>query len=113
VPDRGQAAQAGSCAPILSDLEADRRLLLLTELQAALSLLGVRSVLARNQRLVLRYRTAPHEPSGLTDPQLHIFTGAGKRVATTDGEVYQLDQGGQFTARDAAAAATLICGARG
>jgi hypothetical protein len=98
-------------SPILSDLEAESRLRLLAELQAALSALGVESILARNHRLVLRYNVAPLDPSGLTDPQLHIFGNKG--VVTTDGKVYRLDRGGEFPVDNAAAVATLIWSARG
>jgi hypothetical protein len=66
---------------------------LLRELKAELSALGIESVLARNHRLVLRYNAGPLDPSGLTDPQLHIFTAAGKQVATTDGAVFPAGQG--------------------
>jgi hypothetical protein len=110
--DKARLVQSVHHRPILSDSEADSRLRLLAELRAELSALGVESVLARNHRLVLRYNAVPLDPSGLTDPQLHIFTAEGKRVATTDGMVYRLDRGGEFPAGDAAAAATLIRGGR-
>ena len=50
---------------------------LLTELQAALSGLGIQCVLARRHRLVLRYTENPVPPSGRTDPTLHVFAPAG------------------------------------
>jgi hypothetical protein len=101
-------AQPG--APILDDSEAASRTLLLAELQAALTGLGVRCVLARRQRLVLRYSDkAPLEPSGPTDPTLHVFAPDGTRVASMDGTVYRLGSGQEFPASDPATAATMIC----
>jgi hypothetical protein len=88
-----------------------RRLLLLAELRNALSSLGVRCVLARTQRLVLRWNSpnpGPYRPSGPTDPQLHIFTPDGTAVATTDGTTYHLAAGQQCPADDPAGAAALI-----
>jgi hypothetical protein len=96
---------------ILTDSDANRRLRLLSDLREALSALGIESVLVRNHRLVLRYRTAPYEASGLTDPQLHVFTAGVRQVATTDGTAYWVDRAAQFLALDAADAATFICGA--
>jgi hypothetical protein len=93
---------------LLAEAEVNARLGQLAALKSALSVLGVESVLARNHRLVLRYNVAPLEPSGLTDPQLHIFSADGARVATTDGAAFRLDQGGEFPAESAAAAAELI-----
>jgi hypothetical protein len=54
---------------VLTDAYATSRRLLLAELQAALNAIGVRSVLAGNRRLVLRYEQDHYEPSGPTDPQ--------------------------------------------
>jgi hypothetical protein len=56
---------------------------LLTELRAALAEFGVRCVLVRRHRLVLRYgEKAPLEPSGPTDPMLHVFAPDDARVVT-------------------------------
>ena len=99
---------------VLDETEADRRALLLTELQSALDSLGVRCVLARRHRLVLRYNDPPPlEPSGPTTPTLHIFTPGRTRMAGTDGTVYRFDDGRQFPAADPAAAATTIRNALG
>jgi hypothetical protein len=62
---------------ILDGAEVARKLGQLAALQAALAAAGMRSVLARNHRLVLRYNESPCEPSGLTDPQLYIFAPSG------------------------------------
>ncbi len=67
VPENSRRA-APSSPPILARAEVTRRMLLLAELQDALAPLGVRSVLARNHRLVLQYNHSPCEPSGLTNP---------------------------------------------
>jgi len=93
---------------ILEDQDAVRRLLVLADLQAALADAGIQAVLARNHRLVLRYSQAPLDPSGLTNPALHIFGPAGKRVATTDGITYRLDDGQEFPVTDPAALAAHI-----
>ena len=53
--------------PVLSDAEAARRLVVLDRLGCALDRLGMRSRLARNHRLVLRYNVSPCAPSGQTD----------------------------------------------
>ena len=99
---------------VLSQDEAARRLLLLADLQTCLANLGVRCVLARNHRLVLRWHSSgSFGPSGLTDPQLHIFTPAGAAVATTDGSTFCLATGQRYHADDpvAAAADILDCAA--
>ncbi len=83
-------------------------MLLLADLQAALAALGVRSVLARNHRLVLQYNVSPYRPSGLTDPTLHIFCPDGTGIASTDGTTYRLDIGQEYPASDPAAAASVI-----
>ncbi len=70
--------------------------------------LGVRSVLARNHRLVLRSNCSPCEPSGLTEPQLHIFAPDGPVIATTDGTTYRLTSGTECPAADPAAVAALM-----
>lgn len=94
--------------PILSHDEVARRMLLLNALHAALDSFGIRCVLARNHRLVLRYNEAPVSPSGLTDPRLHIFFPCGTRTAVTDGAVYRLDTGETAPAGDPAAATRLL-----
>ena len=58
--------------PVLSQAEATRRMTLLTDLQDALAARGIRAVLAKRRRLVLR-SSQPVTPSGPLDPQLHIF----------------------------------------
>jgi hypothetical protein len=94
--------------PILDETEVTHRMLRLGELQSALSGLGIECVLARNHRLVLRYNTVPCEPSGLTNPELHIFTPRGTTTATTDGTTYLFGDGRQLPAGNPAAAAALI-----
>jgi hypothetical protein len=109
VSENVPGAPPSSRTPILDNDEVANRTLLLTELRAALAEFGVRCVLARRHRLVLRYgEKAPLEPSGLTDPTLHVVTPDGTRVASTDGAVYRLDTGQEFAASDPAAAATMI-----
>jgi hypothetical protein len=95
---------------VLTDADAASRRLLLAELQAALNAIGVRSILAGNHRLVLRNEHDHYEPSGPTDPQLHVLTAAGTRVATTEGTRYTLTSGPSYPASDPAAAATRIAG---
>ncbi len=94
--------------PILDRAEVEGRMLLLAELQDALTDLGVRSVLARNHRLVLQYNRVPSGPSGLTEPQLYVFGPYGTDIATTDGSTYNLASGRQCLADDPAAAASHI-----
>jgi hypothetical protein len=94
--------------PILSQTEADRRMLLLADLQSSLTGLGIRCVLARNHRIVMRNSKGPSEPSGLTDPQLHIFTPDGTCIATTDRAFYRLTSGHECPASDPTAAAAMI-----
>jgi hypothetical protein len=94
-------------ALILSDAEACRRLALLGELRGALAGLGVRSVVARRHRLVLRYNTAPCEPSGLTDPRLHVLAGSRPCVVSTDGTTFTAE-GVTCAAGDVPAAAAAI-----
>jgi hypothetical protein len=94
--------------PILDDAEVARRVLLLIKLQTNLEALGVRCVLARNHRLVLRYNDSPLAPSGLTDPMLHIFAPDAKQVATTDGACYRLSAGQEFPVGDPAVTAAAI-----
>ena len=94
--------------PILAEADVCRRMLLLSELQTALEAQQVRSVLARNHRLVLHYSTSPCEPSGLTNPQLHIFGPHRTDIAATDGTTYTLASGSEYPAADPAAAASAI-----
>jgi hypothetical protein len=86
---------------------------LLAELQAALVGLGVRSVVARNHRLVLRWNSiGPFGPSGPTDPQLHVLISAGSVVVTVDGDSYRLDCGEDVPASDPASVARRIASLR-
>jgi len=103
-----QAAPPSANPPILADGEVARRTHQLTELQDALAALGVRSVLARNHRLVLRYNRVPSGPSGMTDPELRILAPAGTHIATTDGTTYRLASSQEYPAGDPAAVAALI-----
>jgi hypothetical protein len=95
--------------PILSESDAASRATLLAELQVTLTDLGIRCVLARRQRLVLRFNLVPQPASGRTDPALYIFTPGGTRVVTTDGSVYRLDSGQEFAVADPVAAVSAIC----
>lgn len=98
---------------VLGEAEARRRALLLEELQAAFAGLGVRCVLARKRRLVLRYDVARCGSSGPVDPELHIFAGDHADIATTDGMAFVLSGGGRHPADDPlAAAAAVVAGAR-
>jgi hypothetical protein len=110
-PDRAVTMKTNPSAgqpPIIEEREAARRMLILTELQAALTATGIRSILARNHRLILRYNQTPCAPSGLTDPQLHIFSPEGTDIATTDGTSFSLASGPQYPAASPIAAATNI-----
>jgi hypothetical protein len=103
-----EAPHAGAdkpCPPVLAAKEAGRRAGLLCDLQAALAAQGVSAVLARHHRLVLRGGRSPCEPSGPTDPQLHVFTPAGTRIITTDGTSYLHGDGTVCPADDPARAA--------
>jgi hypothetical protein len=84
-------------------------MLLLAELQGVLSAEGVRCVLARTRRLVLRYNDGPCKPSGLTDPQLHVLTTGGTEIVTTDGTTYRLGGAEEFPVADPAAVVAVIC----
>jgi hypothetical protein len=94
---------------ILGEAEVARRMLLLAELHGALEAEGVRCVLARIHRLVMRSNDCPCKPSGLADPQLHVFLPGGTGVVTTDGTTYRLAGGEEFAVADPAAAASVIC----
>lgn len=91
--------------PILAREEATRRAALLADLQGALAALGIRSVLARRHRLVLSGGQTKCEPSGPTDPELHIFTSRGKDIATACGSAYLFASGGAHPVSDPAQAA--------
>jgi hypothetical protein len=80
----------------------------LAELHDVLAAQGVRAILARNYRLVLRNDKTPYDPSGPTDPALHIFTSDGTTIATTDGTTYVFTTGRRSAASDPDAAASLI-----
>jgi hypothetical protein len=95
-------------APVLSEADAGGRAAQLTELRAALTALGIQSVLARRHRLVLRSDGGPYEQSGRTDPSLHIFIGTAMLVATTDGTAYTLAGLGQYPVSDPSAAAIVL-----
>lgn len=108
MPDNNvQNAQRGD--PVLSETEVASRVSLLAALRGALEEAGIRCLLARKHRLVLRYSQGPCEPSGMTDPQLHVFGPSGRDVATTDGAVYRLASGSEVAVTDPAAAADAIC----
>lgn len=75
--------------PILDESEVIQRVMLLAELQVALVARGMQSLLVRNRRIVLRSAGTGLEPSGPTNPQLHIFQDDGTEIATTDGTRYE------------------------
>jgi hypothetical protein len=89
---------------ILAEADVTRRMLLLTELQSTLAAQGAQSVLARRHRIVLR-ADQPIGPSGLTNPELHIFAPGGTYIATTDGTTYRLASGPEYPVDDPAGAA--------
>jgi len=93
---------------ILSDSEAARRKALLGELQATLAVLGCQSVLARTRRLVLRSADGITEPSGPTNPQLHVLQPGRTCIITTDGTAYHLPGSQTCPITDPAAAAATI-----
>jgi hypothetical protein len=96
-------------APLILDQDdASRRSALLAELQTALAGHRVRSVLARNHRLVLRSDDSPYQPSGPTQPELHISTPHGTLTATTDGQHYHLPGGQDYPAADMPAAVAAV-----
>jgi hypothetical protein len=108
MPEHDQSAPQAPGTAILAQAEVSRRVLLLAELQAALAAQQIDSVLARNHRLVLQYNRVPSGPSGMTDPQLHIFAPDGTDITTTDGRTFNLASGEKCPADDPAAAATFI-----
>jgi hypothetical protein len=100
--------QAGrtSGSAVLADVEAYRRRSLLTRLQAGLAGHGVRSVLVGRHVLTLR-AAAPFQPSGPSDPELHLLD-TDRQVVTTDGAAYHLSSGHAVPADDPAAAAARL-----
>jgi len=109
VPENGQNP-ALTRPPILTREEASRRAALLADLQNALAAQGVSSVLARRHRLVLQGGRTRSEPSGPTEPQLHIFTPDGTDIATTHGSAYHFASGDAHPAADPARAARHAAG---
>jgi hypothetical protein len=95
---------------ILREEEIVRRVTLLTELQAALAALGIQSLLVRNRRIVLRSAGNGLEPSGPTNPQLHVFADDGTEIVTTDGELYEFSTCPASPADDPQAAAASLFG---
>ncbi len=96
---------------VISDSEADRRSLLLGQLQAALAERGVQAVVARHQRLALGSVTRSVGASGRTDPKLHIYVPDGTTLkAVTNATVYRLDDGEEYLVSDPGAVAAAICG---
>ena len=93
---------------VLAETEVSQRVLLLAELHAALAAWGIRCVLARKHRLVLRYDVARCGPSGPVNPELHIFAADSADIATTDGATYSLASGGRYPVDDPAAAAAAV-----
>lgn len=89
---------------VLADVEACRRRALLITLQEALAVHGVRSLLVGRHILALR-ASAPFEPSGPADPELHVHGASSCDVITTDGLSYRLSSGPAVPADDPAAAA--------
>jgi hypothetical protein len=111
---RARTAQIPPGAPVLDETDAYLQACALSELQSALSALGVQSVRARRHRLVLRYNDPPPLlPSGPTSPTLHIFGPDRTHIATTDGTAYRLDDGRELPASDPASAAAFICSGHG
>jgi hypothetical protein len=88
---------------------AYRRRALLEALSDELAAQHINSVLVTRHRLVLRGK-GPCDPSGLTDPQLYIFTPQGREVATTDGSTFHFTCGQPHPASDPAGAASRLAG---
>ena len=91
--------------PILAKEEASRRVALLCDLRSALAAQGVNSTIVRIHRLVLEGASTKCAPSGLTDPQLFVFTSAGTSIVTTNGRTYLLGSGRAYPVDDPANAA--------
>ena len=106
----GESAVVASAAAlpdsILDDGEVAKRKMLLAELQAAMEVSGIRSVVTGNHRLVLRYNEPGPQPSGPTDPELRVLAPAS--TVTTDGSTYRLRDGRTFPVSDKPAAVLAI-----
>lgn len=96
---------------ILGRHVASSRYALLAALRDELAAQQINSVLATRHRLVLRGK-GPCDPSGLTDPQLYIFTSEGREVATTDGRAYYFANGQAHPVSDPAGAAIRLAKCR-
>jgi hypothetical protein len=94
--------------PILTEADVARRMLVFAGLQEALAALEIRSVVARNHRLVLRRNIGLYAQSGLTDLKLYIFALDGTETATTDGTTYYLASGTEYPASEPDATAMAI-----
>lgn len=107
---KSRSAAPGICQSpqLLPEEQVIRRLALLAELRDALSAQGIGSVVARNHRIVLRFNASPYEPSGLTNPGLHILGGERIEAVTTDGAAYHLPGNRQCSVSDPAGAALMI-----
>jgi hypothetical protein len=95
---------------ILGRHVAYSRQALLAALRDELAAQHINAVLVTRHRLVLRGK-GPCDPSGLTDPQLYIFTSWGREVATTDGRMYYFADGQSHAVGDPAGAASRLAGA--
>jgi hypothetical protein len=109
VPAKTDTASARD-QPVLPAAEVTRRVTLLAELQDAFTAHDVQAVLVRNRRIVLRATGTGLEPSGPTNPQLHVFLGDGTEIATTDGTQYEFTTGPAHLIGDPQAAATSLLG---
>lgn len=103
----GREVLSLSDAGIVDEAEVARRMRLLAALRETLERRQIRAVLARNHRLVLRYGEGSCGPSGLTDPELHVFGPERKHVVTIKDNAYVLDGGRQFKSPPATAAAIV------
>ena len=106
-PMRDDVARILPTPTVLADAEAWRRRVLLITLKDALAARGVPSLLVGRHVLALR-ATAPFEPSGPANPELHVLSAATREVITTDGAVYRLNTGGALPADDPAGAAERL-----
>ena len=98
--------------PTLRPSEVADRVGALAKLQSALAALGIRCVLARHHRLVLRSPAVSRCSSGQTDPRPHVLAADGPCTVITDGTAYRLDTGQVLQAADPATAAALIVAGR-
>lgn len=101
---------AMATAQILARHVAYRRQVQLAALRDELATQHINAILVTRHRLVLRGK-GPCDPSGLTDPQLYVFTSHGQDVATTDGRTYHFSSGQTHPAGDPAGAASLLAAA--